>query len=204
MKTKIIILVLAIAAGAVHAAEEQDIEAKLREGLKNTMLQLRDAQNKMAVLQTTQVENEQKIKSLTTQIDTLNKQAMADKNTYTNMTAELNAKIEQQGLTLQGYEAAIQKWKKSYGEVTLLAQKKESERAILAARVIKLDRQVADQQIKNIQMHKLGIEVLDRYEKFGLGDAVLAREPFTGITRVKFQNLIQDYQDKLADQRIKP
>ena len=36
------------------------------------------------------------------------------------------------------------------------------------------------------------------------GEALTAREPFVGVTRVKFENLIQDYQDKLADQKIKP
>jgi hypothetical protein len=45
---------------------------------------------------------------------------------------------------------------------------------------------------------------LDRYEKFGLGDALTAREPFVGLTKVKFQNLVQDYQDKLSDQKVKP
>ncbi len=47
-------------------------------------------------------------------------------------------------------------------------------------------------------------DILTRYEKFGLGDALTAREPFTGITRVKLQSLFEDYQDKLVDQRIKP
>jgi hypothetical protein len=46
------------------------------------------------------------------------------------------------------------------------------------------------------------MEILDRYEKFGLGDAILAREPFTAAKRVKFQNLVQDLSDKLTDARI--
>jgi hypothetical protein len=44
--------------------------------------------------------------------------------------------------------------------------------------------------------------ILDRYEKFGLGDAILAREPFTAVQRVKFQNLIQDFSEELSDARI--
>ncbi len=53
-------------------------------------------------------------------------------------------------------------------------------------------------------MYKIGTEVLTRYENFGLGTALTAREPFTGSTRVRMQNLAQDLGDKLADQRIKP
>jgi hypothetical protein len=73
----------------------------------------------------------------------------------------------------------------------------------LSEKVIDLERRVADQQVKNAAMYKVGMEVVSRYEKFGLGDALTSREPFIGITRVKFENLIQDYQDKLADQTIK-
>jgi hypothetical protein len=51
-------------------------------------------------------------------------------------------------------------------------------------------------------MHKVGMEILDRYEKFGLGDAILAREPFTAAQRVKFQTLTQDFANDLTDARI--
>jgi hypothetical protein len=46
------------------------------------------------------------------------------------------------------------------------------------------------------------MEILDRYEKFGLGDAILAREPFTAAQRVKFQTLTQDFANDLTDARI--
>jgi hypothetical protein len=74
----------------------------------------------------------------------------------------------------------------------------------LASESIVLKRKLDDRDRKNFELFKLGNEILKRYEKFGLGDALAAREPFTGITRVKLQNLVQDYQDKLADQRVKP
>lgn len=188
----------------VRAAEEATVESKLREGLRTVTIQLRDAQNQVATLQATQAASDQKIKDLTAKIDTLNKQAVIDRNTSTNLLAEANTKLAEQTAVNQGLQTSIEKWRRSYTELTSFTQKKEIERAKLADRVIKLDRQVQDQQIKNIQMYKLGVEILDRYEKFGLGQAVLAREPFVGSTRVKFQNLIQDSQDKLTDQRIKP
>ncbi len=199
-----ILVILLGSLSAVRAAEEATVESKLRDGLRNVMVQLRDAQNQVATLQATQATNEQKIKELTAKADALAKQAVADRNTSTNMLAEVNTKLAEQTTVNQGLQAAIDKWKRSYAELTAFTQKKEIERAKLADRVIKLDRQVQDQQFKNIAMYKLGVEILDRYEKFGLGEAVLAREPFVGATRVKFQNLIQDSQDKLVDQRIKP
>jgi hypothetical protein len=53
-------------------------------------------------------------------------------------------------------------------------------------------------------MYKLGLEILGRYEKFGLGTALLAREPFVRNMKVKFENYVQDYGDKLDAQRIQP
>ncbi len=199
-----ILTALLLGAVRLQAADaEEDVAGKLREALRNTMLQLRDAQNKVATAQAAEVASEQKIKETQGKFDAMSKQAIADRNTSANMVAELNTKLAEQRLVLIGFQSAIEKWKKSYGEVTGMAQKKESERAKFEAKSIKLERQVQDQQVRNIKMYQTGLEIIDRYEKFGLGDALLAREPFVGNTRVKFQTLIQNDQDKLTDQRIK-
>ncbi len=184
------------------AEAEEDVVGRLRDALRTTMLQLRDSQNQVATLQATQVASDQKLKDLEVKIEAMTKQSLAERNTSANMIAELNAKLEEQRLVLVGFQSAIEKWKKSYSEVTALAQKKENERAKFQALSIKLERQVQDQQVRNIQMYKTGLEIIERYERFGLGDALLAREPFVGTTRVKFQNLIQNDQDKLTDQKI--
>ena len=52
-------------------------------------------------------------------------------------------------------------------------------------------------------MFRLANEVLDRYAQFGLGTAITAREPFVGITRTKFENLVQEYQQKLSKETIR-
>lgn len=199
------LLVALFAGTSLWAADaENPVEAKLREALKTTMLQLRDAQGQIATFQAAQIENDQKVKELTAKVESLSKQAIADRNTSANMVAELNAKMAEQDTVIQALQSANMKWKKSYGEVTVLAQKKEDLRGAAAAKVIKLERQVEDQKVRNIKMYQVGLEILDRYEKFGLGDALLAREPFVGTTRVKFQTLIQNDQDKLVDARIAP
>jgi hypothetical protein len=66
-----------------------------------------------------------------------------------------------------------------------------------------LDRRIQEQQSKNAEMYRLANEILDRYAQFGLGTAISAREPFVGITKVKLQSLLQDYQTKLTEQTIR-
>jgi len=201
---RVALLALVLAVPLRAADEENAVETKLREALRDTMLKLRDSQGQVATAQAAQIAAEEKIKDLTAKNEKLGKDLMAERNTSANMIAELNTKLDERGTVITSLQSMLQKWKKSYSELTTFASKKESERAKLEAKSLKLERQVANQQVKNLEMYKAGMETLERYEKFGLGDALIAREPFIGTTKVKFQNLIQDLADKLTDARVKP
>lgn len=197
------LLLLAVALAApLHAAEDNPVELKLREALRDTMLKLRDAQGQIATAQAAEIAAGEKIKELTAKNDALGKDLIAERTTSTNMISELNTKLAERGTVITSLQAKLEKWKKSYSEITAFAAHKEFERAKYLDKSIKLERQVANQQVKNLEMYKAGMDTLNRYEKFGLGDAILAREPFVGTTRVKFENLIQDQADKLTDARI--
>ncbi len=178
-------------------------EAKLREGLRNTMLQLRTMQGERDALQIEKTTLEGEKTDLTTKLEALTKQAAVNQETAQQNITALEAKITAQNLETAQLKDALEKWKKSQKEAVELATKKEDERAKTAGRIVVLDRQVEDQLRKNAAMYKVGIEVLNRYEKFVLGDAIASREPFTGIARVKFQTLAQDFRDQLTDERIK-
>ena len=202
-KSSLIIALVALTfSSPIIRGAEEDPVAKMREALKNTMLKLRDVQGQLANAQAAQIAAESKVTELTSKNEALVKDLASERNTSTNMIADLNKKLAERDDTILGLESSLAKWKKSYTELTTLAAQRETQRAALEAKCNGLDRQVADQQDKNIAMYKVGMEILDRYKKFGLGEAVLAREPFTAAQRVKFQNLTQDFADKLTDARI--
>jgi len=192
------------AAGVVKASDATSPEMRMREQLRATMLQLRDAQTQLATLQATQADTDQKNKALTEQVQTLTKRLAVDKDASDKTIGDLKATLEKRDTKLAELNDSLEKWKIAQKQAVELATVKESQRAKLASDCISLQQHVDDQRTKNQAMFKLGMEVLTRYEKFGLGEALVAREPFTGIARVKFQTLVQDYQDKLADARIKP
>jgi septal ring factor EnvC (AmiA/AmiB activator) len=186
-------------------------EAKLRDNLRNTMLQLRTAQTETANLQAAQAELEKEKTDLKAQLADLNgkfdafrKEKLAEKEAADKALTDSKAKIAGQETELARLNEAIEKWKKGYAEVLAVAKGKEAERAKLAGELILLQRRVDDREIKNIALFKVGNEILNRYENFGLGDALAAKEPFVGSTRVKMEKLVQDYKDKLLDQKIKP
>jgi chromosome segregation ATPase len=186
---------------ALHAAEE-DPTAKFREALKDSMLKLRAAQTDLANAQAAQYAAEAKATELTAKTEALNKELANERNTSTNTIADLNKKLADRDGSIVELNAALVKWKKSYSEVSKLASKREGQRQQLDTKRIELERKLQEEQQKNIEMYQAGMQILDRYEKFGLGDAILAREPFTAAQRVKFQNLVQDLSDKLTDSRI--
>ena len=207
MLRKLTCLILAGMAFPLTSARAQApnaAEAKLRENLRAAMLQARTLQGERDALQAAKTQLEAEKKTAEEQAAKLQKQIAADKEAADKQIAELHDKSAAQAEQIAGTKASLEKWKASHAEVTGVAQKKEAERAKLAIEKIELQRIVADQRTRNLGMYRVGKEILDRYEKFGLGTALAAREPFTGTMRVKLENLVQDLGDKLAEQRIKP
>ncbi len=191
--------------GALLAADAPDaVAAKLREGLRNTLLQLRDAQTQLAAAQAAQADSETQKAALQAKFDALVKQDSSDRDAAEKKIAGLGDKISDADARIAQLKTSLDKWEAAYRQADAVGRAKEAERAKLAAQVITLQRTVDQRDTQNLELYKTGNEILTRYEKFGLGEALLAREPFTGVTRVKLQTLVQDYKDKLLDQKSKP
>lgn len=54
----------------------------------------------------------------------------------------------------------------------------------------------------NRELSSLASEVLEKYEDKGMATAIAQSEPFTQIKKVRLENLIEDYRDKIDDHRI--
>lgn len=204
----IITLILALAALSAPAAEEADpamaVLKRMRDQLRTVMLQQQKTEAERATLQAANVDLEAKVKAQEASFKKLAKDSNEQKDADAKTIAELKAKIMAQEAEQTRLQDSLAKWKQGHQELTATAKKIEAQRAELSARVILLDRKVADHQRKNDELFKLGNEVLSKYEGFGLGTAIAAREPFTRNMRVKLETLTQDYADKLVDSKIKP
>lgn len=194
-----------VCGGAMRAAEAVDSnEAKLREALRNATLQLRSAETERATLQTAQAALTDEKKELEAKFETLRKQTVAERAAAEKTIAGLKTQVAAQETEIEKLKEALEKSDGTGQQAAMLAAAKETDRAKLAADLIVLQRKLDDREAKNLALFKLGGEILTRYEKFSLGEALAAREPFVGTTRAKLENLVQDYQDKLLDQRAKP
>ncbi|HTB81768.1 MAG TPA: phage major capsid protein [Opitutaceae bacterium] len=197
-------LLPALTGAVLRAADSSDAETHLRETLRNTVLQLRDAQNQLAALQTAQAESDQQNKALTEQIALLKKHATDDKAAADKTIAGLGVKVADQSAEIAQFKESLEKWKVAYGQAADVARAEQTQRAKLADDNLVFERRVTYLETKNVALFNLGNEILTRYEEFSLGNALAAKEPFVGVTRVKLENLVQDYQDKLLDQKATP
>ena len=198
-------LLISLASSVFSAPEETNaVEAKLRESLKTTMLQLRTEQSERATLQAEQAASQAKVTELTAKVASLTKQAAADQTASRKSIDELSTRATNLDQQLAKVTETLEKWKAGYAKAVEVARAKEAERLKLADENSVLKAQIRDHKASNLALFKLGNEILTRYEKFSVGEALAAREPFTGVTRARLETYVQDSRDKLADERIKP
>lgn len=199
-----ITLTLLTVFSSLEAADKVDpAQQKMKEMIRNTMIQLRDANAKLAIAQAAQADDAEKIKDLQAQLDVLTKKTTSQKKSDDQTIDDLKTKLLADDLQINHLTESLGRWKLGYAKLADYAKATEAKRADLASKIIQMERLIAEQKVKNSEMYRLGMEVLDRYAKFGLGTAIMAREPFVGITKVKFETLLQDYQNKLTDQTIR-
>jgi chromosome segregation ATPase len=209
MKLLLLPLVYLAACGIATAADGPDPTVKLREQLRSTLLQLRTAQTETANLQAAQAAAEAKTKDLEAKLAAaearnakLAKELNDDKAAAERSIATLNNKLAEREKRIVEYNEALEKWKAGYQKAAEVARTKEDERAALAAEAVVYKRTIADREAKNIALFNTANEILNRFENYALGKALGAREPFISTTRVKVENLVQGYQDKILEQRL--
>ena len=217
MKSIVCHISLAIASASLlgHAwsAEEQDEVTRMRDALRNTMIQLRDVNNRVALLDAEKTAEKEaadkKISALEKQVKTLTEWSIRDKKDADEAKAAADKAIAglQQKLAAQEKLTAdtkkeLEAAQKANQEAAEWIAKKEEARVAAESKRIALQRRVDEALRVNQELQHIGKEILSRYEKFSLGEAVTAREKFIGITRTKIENLVQDYQDKLEDHKL--
>ena len=205
--TRLLLLpALVILPSTVRAADPGDgaAEKRLRETLRSTLLQLRSAEADKASLLAAKAELESSNKALAARVDTLSKEAARDKESSLKSIDSLTRKGEEKDHELAKLRQDLSEWKDGFRKAADIARAKEAERARLAVESAELKRLVADRERKNLALFRTAGEILERYRNFSFGNALSAREPFVGTTRVKLENLVQGYADRLDEGRVRP
>jgi chromosome segregation ATPase len=79
----------------------------------------------------------------------------------------------------------------------------EADRAKLRKDLSDRDRAFDTCAVNNLQLYEINRDILDRYEHIGLFTKVSAHEPFTKITRIRIENLVDEYRERAQALRVK-
>ncbi|HLH94745.1 MAG TPA: hypothetical protein VKW08_06465 [Xanthobacteraceae bacterium] len=197
MRRSAILILIVLAVALPAAANAQSETDRLREALRSATAQLRSLEDQRATLQAKEAEAERQRDLLQKQIDGYKAQVKDAEQAYQKAVEDFNRRLADR-------DDALEKWKAAYEDAANVARTKDAERAKLESEATALKMSNKSCEAKNVQLAKVGEEMLTKLNSTTLLDFFAAREPVVGIKRVELQNMLQDYRDKIQDQKVKP
>lgn len=188
----VVVVLSSLASVEAHADAESD---KLRDALRSATAQTRSLEDQRSALQAKVADAEREKAALTSQIAAAKAQVKEVEKTHREAVDEFNQRLEDRNQTLE-------KWKGAYEEAATVARTKDAERAKFEGEATAYKASTKSCVAKNTQLMKVGRELLRRYEGVSFGDIAVINEPLIGARRVEVQNILQDYDDKLLEQKV--
>lgn len=82
-----------------------------------------------------------------------------------------------------------------------LAQTESQKTGLETAKAFR-ERQLASCEDKNKSLYQMGRDLMVRYEDKNCGEVLTDKEPFTGLSKVQTENMLEAFRDKLEDHRV--
>lgn len=205
-RPSLLALAILTATGGLALAD-QDTEARLREALRTATSQLRALEDERTALQARIAVAEKERDALKAQVAATRDQlanARKDTAAEAGKVAELETRASEQATALDRVQGVLGQCRTANDKAVTIGKSLEEEGRRLSAELDGQRGRAESCEAKNIELYRVGSEILDAYAGVGLGDVVATREPFLGLKRVELENLVQDYRDKLADGKVKP
>jgi len=195
-------ILIAWGALGTAAAADDSKNSREREMLRRAQEALRQSQTESSALAQGKSDAEQKLKAAGAQLDTLRN---SSKSEQAGLRAKLQAAADSQaGLTSQLENARQQLAALSAKQIE--TARMLNERETLLKRVqsdLDASRTAGSScEAKNARLYEYSQELARRYEDKGVWTAMRQKEPVTGIGGVGMENLLQEYREKAASQRI--
>lgn len=201
-------LLLCMAVTATHAEASDKRASREREALRRVQQQMSQMQGDMAALE------QEKIR-LTADLDKAAASSKAEEGKAARLQNDLGASKRQllsvtQELTLTKEALAtttphLDETKASLDETSRTLQQTEAEKRDLETLKTRNARDMAALEHDNVALYALGRSLMDRFKHKTCGETLEEKEPFTGLKKVETENLMEQYRDKLDDQKyIKP
>jgi chromosome segregation ATPase len=193
------------------AAQERDRE---RAQLQRLQQQLSVLQREKAGLQSEKAQLEEKLKGAEASAEELKSRAAGAAGRAAQLQKELEVSRKGADGEKQAREAVEKRLadlQRRFDELTARQQEtaaalagRDGEAKALGARLAAEQQRYATCGAANARLYLIGRDLLERYENKSCGAILLESEPFTRLKRVELENLVEDYRDRLDEQRVAP
>jgi len=190
--------------GASWGADADSRAAREHEMLRRTQEALRQSQTDNNELAQQKAQAEEKLRTATEQLDAL-------RNASKSSEASLHSQLR---TTTAAQEGMARQLEATQGQLAELRAQDAKDREQLKTREALLAQTQAELanaktanascETKNLKLYEYSQELAQRYQKKGVWASFTQKEPVFGLKRVDMENLLQEYQEKLAAQKIAP
>jgi chromosome segregation ATPase len=196
-RTLIAIALFAVLPQAI--AQTASLESRMRDQLRETRTQLQElqAQQSRWAAEKAVLEKER---------DDAKKEAETARvaKASSAVSPEASRALAAERQRREAAEASLQRGKADMDSSAVALRTAEAERARLAKELDAAKGQVDACTARNVQMYRVGQEVIAAYENIDMGDIVGSRQPFAAKSRVKLEAAAQSFGDRLYEQRFDP
>lgn len=205
---------LAAMAGTTHAQQPtggQSMEERLRAQLRATTTQLQQVQNELAALKAGQQQPAQagaaapakpELDALKKELSQTQAQLAAERQAREAASAGSQQLRQQAQAASEKATAQVAQYRNAYDELLKMARTSEAERQRLATEAATHRTAITQCEAKNTQLYALGQEILRAYETMDVGTVLASRQPFAAQSRVKYEQIAQQYGDKLYESKF--
>lgn len=208
-KTRLPVLLLMLLAGGAAQAQGQkgqSMEERLRAELRNVTAQLQQTRGELEALKAKGVPAVKAAPAAAAPAsDGLKKELARSQSQLAQERAQrerLAAEQQRSAAAAQEATANMAQYRQAGEQLAATGKRIEAERARLDGEVAAQRSALARCESKNAQLYATGQEILQAYEGLDVLDVMKARQPFAAQSRVKLEQIAQQYGDQLYQGRF--
>jgi len=178
----------------------QTLEEQLRSQLADARGQLQDLQSQQAQWSAQKAQLERDRDAARKELES----AKAELSKNHSASSQDASALASERAAHEQAETQVQQLQKEVADANAKEQAQEGRSTDLTTQLSASLGQVTTCTAKNLQLYKIGNEILDAYSHMTVGTVIASREPFAASERVKLENAAQTYGDQLYQQRYDP
>lgn len=206
-KMRLPLLLLSLLAGAAQAQGQkgQSMEERLRAELRNVTAQLQQTRGELEMLKAKGTPAATAAPVAAPASDGLKKELARSQSQLAQERAQrekLAAEQQRGAAAAQEAAASLAQLRQASEQLAATGKQLAAERARLDGEVTAQRGALARCESKNAQLYATGQDILQAYESLNVLDVMKARQPFAAQSRVKLEQIAQQYGDQLYQGRF--